>query len=202
MDQSTLVDGMNEEMAWVMLKQLLQGLAFLHHGVGPTGDAIASIQPFSGILHLDMKPANILVYYNGDQHKTLMDKWTFKTTDFGHSEFENDPPIKVGTSFYASPDSWEINSQYPGIHQKTGTAASDVFMLGASIHVALTGQPPKWFFDERMPIGLVLGEGMYFLLVFLKLPSRYERLQVFGSFVNRFNSQNKISSTYCIQWAI
>jgi serine/threonine protein kinase len=81
-----------------------------------------------GVIHRDVKPANILVTPDG----------TAKLTDFGISRLVNTVPLTqtgevLGTAQYLSPE------QAMG---QSATASSDIYALGVVGHEMLTGQRP------------------------------------------------------------
>jgi hypothetical protein len=81
-----------------------------------------------GVVHRDVKPANILITPGG----------TAKLTDFGISRLVNSAPLTqtgqvLGTAQYLSPE------QAMG---QSATASSDIYALGVVGHEMLTGQPP------------------------------------------------------------
>jgi serine/threonine-protein kinase len=81
-----------------------------------------------GVVHRDVKPANILITPDG----------TAKLTDFGISRLVNTAPLTqtgqiLGTAQYLSPE------QAMG---QSATASSDIYALGVIGHEMLTGQPP------------------------------------------------------------
>lgn len=99
---------------------IAEGLAYAHN---------------QGIVHKDIKPANIMIETNGEGDLSV------KLLDFGIAELvlqENEedhqkPRVVVGTAFYMSPE------------QFTGEALdwrSDIYSVGCSMFEALTGQPP------------------------------------------------------------
>ncbi len=81
----------------------------------------------SGVIHRDVKPANLLVAENG----------TAKLTDFGMALHDSKPPsgpaLRVGTPYFTAPEIW-MGAQ--------ATPASDIYALGATYFSLLTGRPP------------------------------------------------------------
>ncbi|WP_024804778.1 serine/threonine-protein kinase [Nocardia sp. BMG51109] len=82
----------------------------------------------AGIVHRDVKPANILVADNG----------TVKITDFGISRAVGDVTVTstgflAGTPAYLSPELARGEDPEP---------ASDVFALGSTLYAAVEGKPP------------------------------------------------------------
>ncbi|MFF0488249.1 serine/threonine-protein kinase [Nocardia sp. NPDC004068] len=82
----------------------------------------------AGIVHRDVKPANILVADNG----------TAKITDFGISRAVGDVTVTstgflAGTPAYLSPEIARGENPEP---------SSDVFALGSTLYAAVEGQPP------------------------------------------------------------
>jgi len=85
-----------------------------------------------GILHRDVKPANIIVETAGDRPK-LTDFGLVKLTREGGQD-ETDPGAVLGTPPYMSPEQ---------VRQSSGvTVASDVYSLGATLYALLIGSPP------------------------------------------------------------
>ncbi|MDB5389609.1 MAG: Serine/threonine protein kinaserelated protein [Planctomycetaceae bacterium] len=78
----------------------------------------------SGILHCDLKPANILLDKNNEA----------RLADFGQSRLSYEQHHALGTLFYMAPEQADVNA-IPG-------AGWDVYAWGAVLYQALTGQPP------------------------------------------------------------
>lgn len=77
-----------------------------------------------GILHCDLKPANILL----DQDRKP------RLADFGQSRLTNELSPALGTLFYMAPEQADL--------QATPDARWDVYALGAVMYRVLTGEPP------------------------------------------------------------
>lgn len=81
-----------------------------------------------GVIHRDVKPANILVTPDG----------TAKLTDFGISRLAGSAPLTktgqvIGTAQYLSPEV---------VSGQSATASSDIYALGVVGHEMLSGHPP------------------------------------------------------------
>ncbi|MEZ0229797.1 MAG: serine/threonine-protein kinase, partial [Planctomycetota bacterium] len=92
----------------------------------------------SGVLHRDVKPANILVANDG----------RIKVADFGlakHPKHEAtaDPGVITGSPLYMAPE--QIDGSAPLDHR------ADIYSLGATLFELLTGKPP-FYADSPMTV--------------------------------------------------
>jgi len=96
-----------------------------------------------GVLHCDLKPANVLLDRSGDVGPGVSNIGTPRVTDFGLARLiEDDPAFSatlqvVGTPLYMAPE------QARGDRQSL-TAQADIFALGAMLYELLTGHPPHF----------------------------------------------------------
>src|SRR4029077_5166986 len=77
-----------------------------------------------GILHCDLKPANILLDQDGKP----------RLADFGQSRLSNEQTPALGTLFYMAPEQADAKA--------LPDARWDVYALGAIFYAMLTGPPP------------------------------------------------------------
>ncbi|MBA62157.1 MAG: protein kinase [Planctomycetaceae bacterium] len=82
-----------------------------------------------GILHCDLKPANILLDAEGNA----------RLADFGQSRLSTDQSPALGTLFYMAPEQADLNA-VPDIRW-------DIYGLGAILYTLIEGQPP--YHDEQ-----------------------------------------------------
>jgi hypothetical protein len=87
----------------------------------------------AGILHRDIKPANLLV----TDRRTVI-------TDFGIAAIEGEEGLTrtglvVGTLAYMAPELTAPEDD----RRRLASSASDLWSLGATLHAALTGHPPR-----------------------------------------------------------
>ncbi|WP_242424685.1 serine/threonine-protein kinase [Frankia sp. EI5c] len=96
----------------------------------------------AGIVHRDVKPANILI---GDDNRIVL-------VDFGVAVLESEPTITngpIGTLAYMAPE------QFHGVR---AAPASDVFSLGVTLYYALTGVAPFTRVTDAATVAAVLQE--------------------------------------------
>ena len=99
--------------------------------VRQVGEALAA-----GILHRDVKPANILMDEQG----------TPRLTDFGIALFEGKGELTrslVGTPEYIAPEQTVAGGKVD--------ARADLFSLAATLYACLTGEPPRIVRESRIP---------------------------------------------------
>lgn len=77
-----------------------------------------------GVLHCDIKPANILLGDDGEP----------RLADFGQSRLSDEQTPALGTLFYMAPEQADLNS--------TPDARWDVYAAGAILYRMLVGSPP------------------------------------------------------------
>jgi hypothetical protein len=78
-----------------------------------------------GVLHCDLKPANILIDHEGRP----------RIADFGQSRLSHEQQPALGTLFYMAPEQADLKA--------IPDARWDVYALGALIYAVLTGAPPQ-----------------------------------------------------------
>lgn len=85
----------------------------------------------SGILHCDLKPANILLDKNLEA----------RLADFGQSRLSHEQQHALGTLYFMAPEQADINA--------VPDARWDVYAWGAVLYEALTGSPPYRTADSQ-----------------------------------------------------
>ena len=93
----------------------------------------------AGVLHLDIKPANILI--NAD-HTAPYEEWVPMVGDFGIARLVEELTVlqaitfgAIGTPLYASPEQATAD-------RRELTPKSDIFSMGSTLYRLLTGRPP------------------------------------------------------------
>lgn len=99
-----------------------------------------------GVIHGDLKPANVLLFPPSDADRAQGLPWTPRLTDFGLARIETEEPgrsskrprtgsLTMGTPGYMSPE----RIQGDGAGQE---AAGDIYALGVILYELLIGRPP------------------------------------------------------------
>ena len=114
LEQGSLADRLNAgplpvEEAVELFREIAVGLVHAHG---------------KGILHCDLKPANVLLDQDGKP----------RLADFGQSRLSHEQTPSLGTLFYMAPEQADM--------QAVPDARWDVYALGALLHCMLTGRPP------------------------------------------------------------
>jgi|HubBroStandDraft_6_1064221.scaffolds.fasta_scaffold23799_3 serine/threonine protein kinase len=131
-----LIDvGWNSEPPYYVMEYLAHGslASFLASGPLPPHEAVRIAKSVllalvhahgSGILHCDLKPANVL----------LDDDFEPRLCDFGQSRLSNEQNPALGTVFYMAPEQADLHA--------VPDARWDVYALGALLYHMLCGEPP------------------------------------------------------------
>lgn len=109
--------GLNVDVAHAVSRSIFEALAFIHG---------------AGVIHADLKPANILMAY-GCTIDSPLDKIRVKLADFGASARITDAKMDAcGTAHYCSPETY---SDAP-----TFTTAVDIWAAGCTVYAILTDE--------------------------------------------------------------
>ncbi len=131
-----LIDvGWNSEPPYYVMEYLAHGslASFLTAGPLPPQEAVRIAKSVllalvhahgSGILHCDLKPANVL----------LDNDFEPRLCDFGQSRLSNEQNPALGTVFYMAPEQADLHA--------VPDARWDVYALGALLYHMLCGEPP------------------------------------------------------------
>ena len=119
---------LDEETAVVYIRQLANALDKVHR---------------NGLLHLDVKPANVMLNNSGEA----------VLIDFGISKHYDEDGAQTSSGLIGTSEGYAPLEQYEAASLKTFTAATDVYALGATLFFLLTGvRPPKA--SDVMNVGL------------------------------------------------
>jgi eukaryotic-like serine/threonine-protein kinase len=133
-----LIDvGWNNEPPYYVMEYLASGSLATHLAAGPlpVNEAVRIAEGVlsalvhahgSGILHCDLKPANVL----------LDNEFEPRLCDFGQSRLSNEQNPALGSLFYMAPEQADLEA--------IPDARWDVYALGALLYHMLCGKPPYW----------------------------------------------------------
>jgi hypothetical protein len=133
-----LIDvGWNNEPPYYVMEYLASGSLATHLAAGPlpVNEAVRIAEGVlsalvhahgSGILHCDLKPANVL----------LDNEFEPRLCDFGQSRLSNEQNPALGSLFYMAPEQADLGA--------IPDARWDVYALGALLYHMLCGKPPYW----------------------------------------------------------
>src|ERR1700722_1602334 len=131
-----LIDvGWNSEPPYYVMEYLASGSLASHLAAGPlpVNEAVRIAEGVlsalvhahgSGILHCDLKPANVL----------LDNEFEPRLCDFGQSRLSNEQNPALGSLFYMAPEQADLEA--------IPDARWDVYALGALLYHMLCGEPP------------------------------------------------------------
>jgi len=127
--------GWDSDPPYYIMEHLEQGslAKLLEAGTLPVAEAVDIFRDVAvglvhahgkGVLHCDLKPANILLDQDGKP----------RLADFGQSRLSHEQAPALGTLFYMAPEQADL--------QAVPDARWDVYALGALLYSMLTGAPP------------------------------------------------------------
>jgi len=127
--------GWDADPPYYIMEYLEQGSLAdrLHAGPLPVAEAVELFRDVAvglvhahgkGVLHCDLKPANILLDQDGKP----------RLADFGQSRLSHEQTPALGTLFYMAPEQADLKAM--------PDARWDVYALGALLYCMLTGSPP------------------------------------------------------------
>lgn len=145
-------DGLGIVMEYIEGQQLADAV---HEG-GALGDVAAArlwvtmagaltAAHAKGVLHRDVKPANVIVDPSGNPH----------LIDFGIARSEGDSTLTAAGMMVGTPDFLAPETA----SGKAATPASDAWQLAATVSFALTGQPPRGVRDNAMASLMAAAKG-------------------------------------------
>jgi len=145
-------DGLGIVMEYIEGQQLADAV----HESGALGDVAAarlwvtmagalSAAHGKGVLHRDVKPANVIVDPSGNPH----------LIDFGIARSQGDSTLTAAGMMVGTPDFLAPETA----SGKSATPASDAWQLAATVSFALTGQPPRGVRDNAMASLMAAAKG-------------------------------------------
>jgi serine/threonine protein kinase len=111
-------------------------------------DPYALLDTYVTVRHLDIKPLNVLVYY---EPRATAQRFKFVLSDFGMSQWEKchekEPALQCGTMEWAAPEfgtQTDNKAFYNHRNLHTIDDKHDVWSVGSVLHMFLTGTMPRW----------------------------------------------------------
>jgi serine/threonine protein kinase len=172
--------GMNEKDAIYYIRQIGDALSYIHS---------------QNILHLDVKPTNVMVRQNGEA--VLIDFGIAKHYDAKGGSQTSSTPVGVSEGYAPS-------EQYDREGVSSFSAATDIYSLGATFFKLVTGErPPKAsiVLNEGLPdLPKKLSKSVVDAITKAMAPRRKDRPQTIGEFLNMLStssSTNKYAVDDC-----
>ena len=116
---SQVTGPISSEVAVAMMRDIVSAVGYAH-------SKRIAIDGYDGILHLDIKPGNILISKKGD----------VKVIDYGISQGNKEHRGEkiMGSPMYMAPEQLDINKEL--------TPKTDIYSLGVVLHQMVTGNTP------------------------------------------------------------
>ncbi|MBO5703430.1 MAG: serine/threonine protein kinase [Bacteroidaceae bacterium] len=162
--------GMNEKDAIYYIRQIGDALSYIHS---------------QNILHLDVKPTNVMVRQNGEA--VLIDFGIAKHYDAKGGSQTSSTPVGVSEGYAPS-------EQYDREGVSSFSAATDIYSLGATFFKLVTGErPPKAsiVLNEGLPdLPKKLSKSVVDAITKAMAPRRKDRPQTIGEFLSMLSTSS------------
>ena len=140
-----------------LLSKIIEGIGYAH-------EKEISIPGFNGVLHLDIKPANILISNNND----------VKILDYGISQGTSEQRSQrvMGSVSYMSPEQLDTEQE---LDRRT-----DIYAIGVVLHHMITGRSPCYSEDRTTLDGTTESEKLYMEMIESEPLTRVEDIYRFA----------------------